>query len=81
VAAWQDAGMVLGNCPFHTLAKKHTEIVCGMNLCLITGLLTGLNATGLHAELHPTPEHCCVRIQFEDTTQPSETKRSASAGR
>ncbi len=38
------ASIVLGNCPFHTLARQHTELVCGMNLCLLDGLLDGLAA-------------------------------------
>ncbi|MEU4742696.1 helix-turn-helix domain-containing protein, partial [Actinosynnema sp. NPDC023658] len=38
------ASVVLGNCPFHTLARQHTELVCGMNLCLLDGLLDGLAA-------------------------------------
>src|SRR3954454_9758031 len=25
----------LANCPFHTLAKEHTDLVCGMNLALL----------------------------------------------
>src|ERR1700754_2333471 len=34
--------MVLGNCPFHRLAQAHTQLVCGMNLSLIEGILSGL---------------------------------------
>ncbi|MCP3804117.1 hypothetical protein NLX83_33080 [Allokutzneria sp. A3M-2-11 16] len=52
----------LGNCPFHSLAKRHTEMVCGMNLHLLNGLLEGLAATGFTARLEPTPGHCCVRL-------------------
>ncbi|NUO97366.1 MAG: helix-turn-helix domain-containing protein [Nonomuraea sp.] len=54
--------IALVNCPFHSLARQHTEMVCGMNLCLLTGLLEGLAATGVTARLEPTPEHCCVRL-------------------
>ena len=60
-----DPGIVLANCPFHTLAWEHTDLVCGMNLCLLTGLLDGLGATDLHARLSPAPAHCCVRIEPE----------------
>ncbi|MFB4269916.1 helix-turn-helix transcriptional regulator [Nonomuraea sp. GTA35] len=52
----------LANCPFHSLARRHTELVCGMNLCLVTGLLEGLAATDVTARLEPDPEHCCVRL-------------------
>ncbi len=54
--------VTLANCPFHTLAQEYTELVCGMNLRLLDGLLDGLALTGLTAHLHPTPAHCCVRI-------------------
>ncbi|MEU4392121.1 helix-turn-helix domain-containing protein [Kribbella sp. NPDC023855] len=54
--------IVLGNCPFHTLAKQHTDLVCQMNLCLIGGLLSGLG-TKLQAHLKPHPGHCCVRLE------------------
>ncbi|NUR86501.1 MAG: helix-turn-helix domain-containing protein [Nonomuraea sp.] len=55
-------GVTLVNCPFHSLAGRHTELVCGMNLCLVTGLLEGLAATGVTAHLEPAPGHCCVRL-------------------
>src|SRR3954449_504256 len=29
----------LANCPFHTLAKEHTDLVCGMNLALLEGVV------------------------------------------
>lgn len=61
-----DTGFVLGNCPFHDLARQHTELVCGMNLCLLDGLLDGLADTGLTGRLDPTPEHCCVRLEPAD---------------
>jgi predicted ArsR family transcriptional regulator len=54
--------IVLANCPFHTLAQTHTELVCGMNLSLLDGLLNGLADTGLTARLDPTPPNCCVRL-------------------
>ncbi|MFL6140723.1 MAG: helix-turn-helix transcriptional regulator [Labedaea sp.] len=57
-----DRDIVLGNCPFHSLARQHTDLVCGMNLSLLNGLLDGLAATGLTARLDPAPGRCCVRI-------------------
>ncbi|MGH3713352.1 MAG: helix-turn-helix transcriptional regulator [Micromonosporaceae bacterium] len=60
-----DPGIVLANCPFHALARDHTDLVCGMNLCLLTGLLDGLAVTDLNARLNPAPGHCCVRIDPE----------------
>jgi predicted ArsR family transcriptional regulator len=54
--------IVLHNCPFHVMAQEHTELVCGMNLHLLEGVLVGLGTTGLHACLDPGPSRCCVRL-------------------
>lgn len=56
--------ILLGNCPFHSLAQRHTQLVCGMNLCLVSGLLDGLATTTHTAALAPSPGHCCVRLTF-----------------
>lgn len=55
--------VVLANCPFHTLAQQHTELICAMNLSLLNGLLAALARTELSARLAPQPGHCCVRLQ------------------
>jgi predicted ArsR family transcriptional regulator len=57
-----DDGVTLVNCPFHTLAREYTDLVCGMNLELIDGLIQGLAGSGLEARLEPAPGRCCVRI-------------------
>jgi len=58
-----DGGVVLYNCPFHLLAREHTELICGMNLCLFDGVLEELSDTGLEARLEPTEATCCVRLR------------------
>jgi predicted ArsR family transcriptional regulator len=50
----------LRNCPFHSLARDHRALACGMNLALIEGVVTGLSAAGLSARLNPRPDGCCV---------------------
>ena len=56
-----DHGVIrLGNCPFHELASRHTDLVCGMNLELVCGLLEGLGDTGHEARLQPEASYCCV---------------------
>ncbi|GGW49606.1 ArsR family transcriptional regulator [Streptomyces xantholiticus] len=55
--------IVLGNCPFHALAREHTRTVCGMNLHLLRGVLEGLDEGCLQACLAPSPGHCCVRLE------------------
>lgn len=53
----------LANCPFHSLAQEHTELVCGMNLQLLEGLLEAVPGTGWAPRLVPTPHRCCVRLE------------------
>ena len=64
----QQAGrdVVLHNCPFHTMAQEHAELVCGMNLRLVQGVVDGLGRTGLRALLDPSPGRCCVRLEPAD---------------
>jgi predicted ArsR family transcriptional regulator len=57
-----DDGITLANCPFHALAQEHTELVCGMNLRLLEGVLDGIPGAGLCAALRPEPGMCCVRL-------------------
>ncbi|MGY1779287.1 helix-turn-helix transcriptional regulator [Geodermatophilus sp. SYSU D01036] len=59
-----DGGEVaLANCPFHALARRHTDLVCGMNLRLVEGVLEGVPDAGLVASLRPAPGACCVRLE------------------
>jgi predicted ArsR family transcriptional regulator len=57
-----DDGVVLTNCPFHHLSRAYTDLVCGMNLDLIDGVLDRLCPGRLRARLDPGPNHCCVAI-------------------
>jgi len=61
---WQDDGgtVRLRNCPFRRLAELQPDVVCGMNLALIEGLVAGLRAGGLNPMPDPKPGHCCVVI-------------------
>ena len=43
----EDGTIRLRNCPFHQLAERHRDLVCGMNLALIGGLVAGLRAGSL----------------------------------
>jgi predicted ArsR family transcriptional regulator len=53
----------LRNCPFHALATEHRALVCGMNLALIGGLLSGVRLPGVKAVLDPQPGLCCVALK------------------
>jgi len=55
--------VVLTNCPFHALAQEHRDLVCGMNLELVSGVIDGADgADVLEARLAPQPGLCCVRM-------------------
>jgi predicted ArsR family transcriptional regulator len=61
-----DDGVIrLRNCPFHQLTERHKEVVCGMNLALVEGLVEGLGADGWRPALDPRPGYCCVAIGGE----------------
>lgn len=57
-----DADLCLTNCPFDRLAAEHPDLICGMNLALIGGVLDALQLSELRAVLSPTPGFCCVRV-------------------
>jgi predicted ArsR family transcriptional regulator len=52
--------VVMMNCPFHSLARTHTELVCEMNHALITGITDTLAPERLCACLEPGENRCCV---------------------
>lgn len=52
----------LENCPFRTLVDDHRPLVCGMNLALIQGMISGLGARRATARTDTRPEQCCVAI-------------------
>ncbi|MEU2711547.1 transcriptional regulator [Streptomyces sp. NPDC007205] len=56
----------LRNCPFHPLAAKAPDLVCGMNQAFLSGYLDGLQVNGVHAVLAPEPGECCVRLGPSD---------------
>lgn len=57
-----DTGIELGNCPFHSLAADHTELVCGLNLDLLRAMVRRLDDRTLRARLDPGPGRCCVTL-------------------
>ncbi len=60
----EEAGVIrLGNCPFHRLAVQHRDVVCGMNLAYLEGLLEGLGSEHVTASLEPQAGRCCVALR------------------
>ena len=55
--------IALANCPFHRIAEQHRELVCGMNLHLIAGVLDDIDPQHeLEARLDRRDGNCCVRV-------------------
>lgn len=57
-----EGDIVLDNCPFHALVDEHRELVCTMNLHLLTGVLAGLGVEALAPRLEPEAGQCCVKL-------------------
>ncbi|MFS4091991.1 helix-turn-helix transcriptional regulator [Streptomyces sp. AF1A] len=53
----------LRNCPFHPLAAKAPELVCGVNQAFLAGFLHGLGSDRTTAVLAPRPDACCVELR------------------
>jgi predicted ArsR family transcriptional regulator len=54
--------VVLVNCPFHALVDEQRELVCGMNLDLLSGMADAVGDDVLNARLQPADDRCCVRL-------------------
>ena len=54
-------GIALANCPFQRIAREQPELVCGMNLHLLAGLVSTLDIP-YEARLAPAAGYCCVRL-------------------
>ena len=59
----------LVNCPFDAMAREHTDLVCGLNLGLVRGVIDGLGLETVEAVLDPGEGRCCV------TCRPAEGRR------
>ena len=56
----QDDRVVLVNCPFHALSQQHKDLVCGMNVELISALMDELGREDADVRLDPAEGRCCV---------------------
>jgi predicted ArsR family transcriptional regulator len=76
----KDGVIRLRNCPFRQLAADHRDLVCGMNLAMIDGLVAGLGRDGeLRPALEPAPGHCCVIIATGPATGEPEAAAAPAA--
>jgi predicted ArsR family transcriptional regulator len=74
------AGLTLANCPFRALAAEHTDLVCGMNLAIMEGMLERLGRRGWAAVLDPAEGRCCVRLVAEGRSRGAGGMRRNAAG-
>lgn len=60
---YDDDGVIrLRNCPFDRLAREHTDLICGMNLAMLKGIVKAL-AADVRVRLDPAPNRCCVALE------------------
>lgn len=67
----QGGDIVLGNCPFHQLARRHTQIVCDLNLELVRGVAEGAGDQHHSIVQDPDAGRCCVRAVPLGTPTPT----------
>jgi predicted ArsR family transcriptional regulator len=70
----------LRNCPFHPLAAKSPEVVCGITRAFLAGYLEGLGSVATDAVLAPHPGRCCVELRAR-TAAPGADGAEAACGR
>jgi predicted ArsR family transcriptional regulator len=61
--ARDDGTIRLHNCPFAAVANEYRDLVCGMNLALVRGMVRGAGLPQLTAVLDPQPGACCVVLK------------------
>jgi len=59
----EDDALILANCPFDSLAREHTAVVCSANHAFVGGLLDGLGCAHLSAHAEPHEGRCCVAVR------------------
>ena len=57
----EEGRLILANCPFHSLAKEYTALICGINHNLLNALIDELPLS-FRADLEPAPGRCCVTL-------------------
>jgi predicted ArsR family transcriptional regulator len=73
-----DEQVVLNNCPFDTLAQKHTALICGLNQAFVQGAADGLGSN-VTACLEPEAGRCCVIARSTSRAVPEGAERHGSA--
>jgi predicted ArsR family transcriptional regulator len=56
----EEGNIRLRNCPFHSLSRQYTNLVCGMNQEIMQAMVEELGFDRLEARLEPRAGMCCV---------------------
>ena len=75
-----DGQIELRNCPFDRLARQCTDLVCGLNLQLIQGMLEGAGQPPQRAVLAPREGRCCVVVRPTVPQQADPRERRTGTG-
>jgi len=70
----------LRNCPFHPLTATAQDLVCGLNLAFIAGMVDGLQASNVEAVLDPRAGECCVELHVRASAPRTQPASGTAAG-
>lgn len=56
------AGVTLGTCPFHRLARENAAVVCDLNHALVCGMARSTGTDPARVLLDPGAGSCCIRV-------------------
>lgn len=70
--------IILGNCPFDSLAREHTGLVCRMNLALVSAIADTLGEGAVDARLDPADDRCCVVLTAQRQGHAGGAKNSSA---
>jgi predicted ArsR family transcriptional regulator len=73
------ARLRLRNCPFHPLAARAPDLVCGLNQAFVAGIADGLQASNVEAVLDPRAGECCVELRVRTSPQARPAPADAAA--
>ncbi len=71
--------LALANCPFDSLAREYTSLVCGLNQWYVQGTADGLGGEAIRADLAPAPGMCCIRARLAATSPAGRAAPAAPA--
>ena len=60
----EDGVLTLANCPFDSLAREYTSLICSLNQSYIQGAADGLGCQSIEACLAPEPGRCCIKARL-----------------